>query len=265
MRKLTLAAAVLGVAHLTCAKVPLTAPSGSTVTLTVNPDFVPANGGVSLLTVVVIEPAGTLAPDGTTVYFLTTLGRVDPEAKTKGGFARANFVSDSRSGIARVEAFSGALAPNPAPTTSPTTAVAAHAAVTGPSAPVAASGVAAAANSDSKDITVGSALPRNVIVTASPTRILEPRNTEITATVFDEFGNPVSNVPIIFRVDEVSAGRLVQEELDSGSQPRYTNTNGQARDTLRTRQNRADPQKSVTVLAITPIAGTEGVVEIAIN
>jgi hypothetical protein len=228
-----------------------------------NPEFVPANGGVSLITVVVTEPAGTLAPDGTTVYFLTNLGRVDPEAKTKGGFARANFVSDSRSGDAFVQAFSGGPAPNPtvAPTTS--ASVTTHAASGGPAAPVAAGGLAAAANAADVTIHVGSALPAAVIVTASPARILEPRNTEITANVFDLDGNPVSNVPIIFRV--LSSTGLVQEELDSGSQPRYTNTNGQARDTMRTRQNRADPQKTVTVLATTPKEGVEGEVDIAIN
>jgi hypothetical protein len=223
---------------------------------------VPANGGVSLLTVVVTEPAGTLAPDGTTVYFLTNLGRVDPEAKTKGGFARANFVSDSRSGDAFVQAFSGGPAPNPtvAPSTSPSLTT--HAASGGPAAPVAAGGIAAAANSDDVTIHVGSSWPRRVIVTASPARILEPRNTEITANVFDESGNPVSNVPIIFRIE---AGSPRQEELDSGSQPRYTNTNGQARDTMRTRQNRADPQKIVVVSASTPLAEVFGEVEIAIN
>jgi hypothetical protein len=63
----------------------------------------------------------------------------------------------------------------------------------------------------------------------------------------------------------LSSTGLVQEELDSGSQPRYTNTNGQARDTMRTRQNRADPQKTVTVLATTPKEGVEGEVDIAIN
>ena len=45
---------------------------------------------------------------------------------------------------------------------------------------------------------------------------------------------------------------MLQEALDSGSQPRYTNTNGQARDTLRTSQNRADAQKRVTVTATVP-------------
>jgi len=50
----------------------------------------------------------------------------------------------------------------------------------------------------------------------------------------------------------------------SGSQPRFTDTNGQARDTLRTSQNRADAQKIVTVSASIPIQPS-ATVNIAIN
>ena len=107
MSKSKLLAAALALAHLTCASVPLTAPSGSSLTLNVNPTFVAANGGVSAVTAILVEPAGTFVPDGTVVFFLTDLGRIEPQVKTKNGFAYANFVSDSRSGTAHDPAHYG--------------------------------------------------------------------------------------------------------------------------------------------------------------
>jgi hypothetical protein len=97
-------------------------------------------------------------------------------------------------------------------------------------------------------------------VGANPQRILDPRYSEITANVFDENGNPVRNVPVIFSL----SATVLQESLDSGSQPIYTDSNGQARDVLRTRQNRADPQKNVTVTATLP-TGNDGQVVVTIN
>jgi hypothetical protein len=264
MSKSNLLAAGLALAHLTCAGVPLTAPSGSTISLNANPTFVPANGGVSAVTAIVVEPAGTFVPDGTVVFFLTDLGRIDAQGKTKDGFVRVSFVSDSRSGTAHVTAFSGGTAPAPAPSATPTPAsvTASNAArISASSGPPV---VAAEPISAMVPITIGSALPEDIVVTASPQRITEPRHTEITANVYDGDGNPVFNVPVIFRV--VSSTGLHQEELDSGGQPRYTDTNGQARDTLRTRQNRADPQKEVTVEALVPgLTSVSGDVDVFIN
>jgi hypothetical protein len=264
MSKSKLVLAVLALAHITCAAVPLTAPSGSTLTVFANPQFVPANGGVSAITAVVVERAGTFVPDGTVVFFLTNLGRIDAQAKTKDGFARVNFVSDSRSGTARVTAFSGGEAPAPTPTASPAssspgtvTTMAATSAAAGPL-------VAAAAIEDFVEIDIGSALPVEVVVTADPPRITEPRNSLITANVFDEFGNPVANVPVIFSVT-APTGRLLQEAFDSGGQPRFTDTNGQARDTLRTSQNRIDGQKLVNVVATVPVLGPSTPIAVAIN
>ncbi|PYQ19271.1 MAG: hypothetical protein DMF79_12975, partial [Acidobacteria bacterium] len=62
MRKLWLLGTGLGVLALTlpmCTGVPLTAPSNSTISLNANPESIPPNGGVSVLTAFVIEPAGT--------------------------------------------------------------------------------------------------------------------------------------------------------------------------------------------------------------
>ena len=69
-----------------CTGVPMTAPSNSSIKLIANPEFVPANGGVSVVTAIVIEPAGTPVPNGTVVFFFTNLGRVDAEGEDEGRY-----------------------------------------------------------------------------------------------------------------------------------------------------------------------------------
>jgi hypothetical protein len=221
MSRLKLAAVALAFLSLaSCEEAPLTAPNGSTIFLQANPGFVIANGGISVVTAVITEPAGTFVPDGTEVFFFTTLGRIDQSGKTVRGIARVNFVSDSRSGRATVTAMSGQ-----AGGTNPTV-----------------------------EIAVGSALPSRVNVAADPQRITSPRNSRIVATVFDEFGNPVQNVPVSFTID----GALVEETLDSGGSLLYTNSNGQVSDTLRTQAPFGLGQKTITVTATTAngITGT---------
>ena len=55
-----------------CADVPQLAPPESTIVLIANPPFIPANGGVSVISAVVTEAVGTPVPDGTVVQFFTT-------------------------------------------------------------------------------------------------------------------------------------------------------------------------------------------------
>jgi hypothetical protein len=65
-----------------CEKVPLLAPSGSTLTLTSSATAVPTNGTAQIIAQV-IEPSGTPPHSGTHISFLTTLGTIEPaEAET---------------------------------------------------------------------------------------------------------------------------------------------------------------------------------------
>ncbi len=222
-----------------CEKVPLMSPDGSTsIFLQANPFFVIANGGRSLVTAVLTEPAGTFVPDGTVVYFFTTLGQIDGQAKTVDGIARATFVADSRSGPAVITAYSGGAAPpvaSPQPSCDSTTGK-------------------ADSSKGNATITmcIGSALPDRVIVTADPDRITTSRFSTITANVFDITGNPVQNVPVIFSISGVKNGTL-QETLASGGTPQFTDSNGQAFDTLRTSAPAGGVQKTVTVQAALPV------------
>jgi hypothetical protein len=220
--------ALLAIANSTCGEAPFVAAPDSTLTLFANPPFIVANGGVSVISALVIEPAGTPAPNGTVVQFFTTLGSIEPQEKTRDGVARVNLVADSRSGIAQVSASSG-----------------------GP--PV----------SLDEGVVIGSANPALVIVTADPARITSPRHSYLTANVFDEDGNPIANIPVIFSVEVASTAPL-EETLESGGVPQFTDTNGQAFDILYTRRGLAQPQKVVTVRA-TAANNVDGVVDVFVN
>ncbi len=183
-----------------CESVPLTAAPGTSMTLIANPEFVVANGGISVLSAILVEPAGTFVPDGTEVFFFTNLGRVDESGKTRNGVARVNFVSDARSGIATVTAISG----GPAPAT-PTTTLATGRA-----------GVVAAASS-ARSLALEAAARRGELRDRGhrgrqrasgarggdgrPGAHLGRTAVALRATVFDERGNPVQNVPVSFSVD----------------------------------------------------------------
>jgi len=216
---------LLAVAHLGCNQAILTAPAGTTLQIFANPTFIAANGDVSVISVLVIEPAGTPVPDGTVVQFFTNLGRIDEQGRTNDGVARVNLVSDQRSGTATVTALSGGDA-------------------TGGS---------------TVEVVIGSARPSRVQVTADPPRIVDPRYTTIVATVFDVDGNPIPNVPVVFTVQQQSGTAEATESMQSGSAPIFTDNNGQARDELLTSYPDDEPAKTVDVTA-TP-AGDSGLAE----
>ena len=97
--------ATVGVAA--CDSMPLLAPSGSSLVLHVGATAL-SPGGAMEVTVIVLEPAGTAVPDGTTVYFTTTLGTLVPAvAQTVDGIARTTFLAGPVVGIATIRASSG--------------------------------------------------------------------------------------------------------------------------------------------------------------
>jgi adhesin/invasin len=159
---LTLAALAGG--HLACYQAILTAPPASTITLVANPTFIVASSGVSVISALVIEPAGTPVADGTVVQFFTTLGTIEEQGKTNDGVARVNLLAGSRSGTATITAASG-------PVTATT------------------------------DVTIGNVLPLKVFLAADPPRITRDQASYLVATVFDVSGNPVANTPVIFAIE----------------------------------------------------------------
>lgn len=218
----------------TCNPALMVAPPGSNFepkdSLIANPEFIAAHGDVSVITGFLVKATGDPVPDGTVVQFFTNLGRIDDQGKTNNGVVRVNLVSDSRSGTATVQAFSGG------------------AAVAAPSfidAPVVgfstrsiagASSVMATEATASVKVTIGSARPAKVFLTADPPRITTGRSSTLLAQVFSKDGtdtpgsNPVANVPVIFQITSTD----VQARLDSGGRAVFTDNDGRATDVLRT-------------------------------
>jgi hypothetical protein len=239
-----------------CEGVPLMSPDGSTtILLQANPSFVVASGGRSVVTAVLTEPSATFVPDGTVVYFFTNLGQIDTSAVTVNGLARVYFVADARSGQACVTAYSGGAAPAATCTSSSSGSDGTTTTTSG--------ATASGKGNASVTISVGSKLPKNAIVTADPPRITNPRHASIVANVYDESGNPVQNVPVVFTI--TAFGTVLEETLDSGGSPRFTDSNGQAFDVLRTRALTTAAQKTVTVTATIPQLDTAPTVSVYVN
>ena len=90
-----------------CDKVPLTAPTESTISLFATASSISATGSTDIVATV-IESAGTPVQNGTVVTFTTTLGRIEPlDARTQNGKVTVKLSGDGRSGNATITAFSG--------------------------------------------------------------------------------------------------------------------------------------------------------------
>ena len=150
-----------------CDKMPLTAPSDTTISLFANKLTVGLNGSVDI-TATVIESAGTPVQNGTVVTFTTTLGSIDPpEARTNAGKATVRFNSGGQSGTAEIRAVSGGNA------------------VT-----------------DALKISVGAAAAGRVELLANPTALPASGGTvQLTAIVSDASGNRLGGVPVSFTTD----------------------------------------------------------------
>jgi PKD repeat protein len=101
------AVAAAALAGMACDKVPLTAPSESTIILFANTTSIPLNGTAEI-SAAVTESAGTPVQNGTVVTFFTSLGTIDPpEVRTQNGKATVRLHAGSTSGLATIRAASG--------------------------------------------------------------------------------------------------------------------------------------------------------------
>jgi hypothetical protein len=201
---------------ISCDRVPLLAPTNSSVTLDAGSRVV-ETGGTTSVSATVIEQAGTPVQNGTTVRFTTTLGRVDPaEAQTRNGIATTTFFAGNDSGIAEVRATSGG-AGGSSTTTTPTTPT------NGTTTPT-----TTATNSNVVLISVGSAAVDTVTVRANPSSVSTSAGATVTviATVVGTSGRLLANIPVSF---SASRGTLsaTSAMTDAQGEARVTlNTNG---------------------------------------
>ncbi len=173
-----------------CDKVPLTAPTESTISLFATASSISATGSTDIVATV-IESAGTPVQNGTVVTFTTTLGRIEPlDARTQNGKVTVKLSGDGRSGTATITAFSGG------------------------------------AISEQLELPIGSAAAETVTVRAEPGR-LPPGggSTQIIALVRDVAGNGMSGASVAF---SASAGNLSSgvAVTDGNGEARTTLTTG---------------------------------------
>jgi hypothetical protein len=205
-----------------CDKMPLTAPSGSVITIFATSSSVPSNGSIDIVATVIengvttVPPttgngngngtptpgngttattqagSGTPVQNGTLVSFTTNIGRIEPsEARTQNGQVRVKFMANGQSGQATITAFSGG------------------------------------ASGRIENLPVGSAAAGRIVVTSSQSLGPAGGTTEIRAGVEDESGSPLRGIPVTFRT---TAGTL-------SSTTATTNEAGIATVTLTTNRN----------------------------
>jgi hypothetical protein len=204
-------AALVATVAVACDTVPLTAPSGSALTITAGSTFVPT-GGTTEVTAFVAEQSGTAVQNGTTVHFATNLGRMDPvDAQTKNGYATATFHAGDSSGVADITATSGG-AGGGTPSTGNGDG----------------NGTTTATSSNTVRITVGAAAVETVLLAANPGSVPSEGGTvDLLATVTAANGRSLQGLLVTFASSE---GTL-------SSSTAITDSNGQARVTLTTNRN----------------------------
>jgi adhesin/invasin len=187
-----------------CEKVPLLAPTGSTITLTSSINALPVNGTTDIIAQV-LEAAGTPPHSGTLITFTTTLGTIEPsDARTDiGGRVIVKFRAGSGNGTATITASSGG-------------------ATTGTNGAV--------------RISIGTAAVGAVTLSASPNPVSAGGGVStITANVRDVNGNALPFVPVNFSTTAGSLGNaqvntdangLAQTTLTTSAQATVTGTVG---------------------------------------
>jgi PKD repeat protein len=154
-----------------CDKVPLLAPTGSTIVLTAGASALPS-GGKTTLTAQVLEAPGTVPHSGTQVTFTTTLGTITPaQIQTDiNGRVVATFDAGNSSGTATITA---------------------------------ASGGASTGSAGAVKILVGVAAVGTISVSATPSTLSSNGGSAtVSATVRDINGNSLAGVPVSFSTDQ---------------------------------------------------------------
>ena len=180
-----------------CEKVPLLAPSGSTITLSTSTNVLAATASTTLIAQV-LEQSGTPPHSGTHVNFTTTLGRIEPaEALTDlNGRVTVTFSGGGGNGTATISAVSGA-------------------ATTGTNGIV--------------KIAVGTAAVGSVHVNANPASVSAlGGSTTISAAVLDINGNALSLAPVVFSTTAGTLSSSVVTTDGSGSAVTVLTTSQQA-------------------------------------
>jgi len=224
---------------ISCDRVPLLAPTNSTVTLEAGSRVVETGGSTSV-SAMVIEQSGTPVQNGTTVRFTTSLGRVDPaEAQTRNGVATTTFFAGDASGVAEVRATSGGAGGTTTTTNNGNNGG------TGTTTPT-----TTTSNSNVVLISVGSAAVDTVTVRANPSQVSTSAGgtVSVIATVVGTAGRLLANIPVSF---SASRGTL-------SATTATTDANGEARVTLTTNGDTDISVAAGTKTATAKVTGVAG-------
>jgi hypothetical protein len=108
---ITLLLFLMIVIFVSCKKSILTATKGSTLVVSISPSSIPV-GGKAIVKVIGYKASGTPLPDGTIIFFSTTIGSIDEKVEMRRGIATAKFSSNEKdSGIAKITVSSGNVEP----------------------------------------------------------------------------------------------------------------------------------------------------------
>lgn len=181
-----------------CERVPLTSPTGSTISVNVDQTNIPVNGQATVRAIVT-EISGTPVHNGTQVNFTSSLGSfTPPEAQTVGGVATSIFLAGGTSGTTRINAYSGGAS------------------------------TGSGNSSGGIEVKIGvAAAAGNISVSATPSSVSQSGGVAtISALVFDASSNPLPGVQVQFTA---STGTL-------SATTAMTDSSGVARTTLNTSQ-----------------------------
>lgn len=156
-----------------CDKVPLTSPTGSSISVSIDQAALPVNGQATVRAIVT-EVTGTPVHNGTQVNFTSALGVfTPPAAETVNGVAITLFNAGSVSGTTRINAYSGGASTGSGNSSS--------------------SGV---------EVRIGAAAAGSVSLQVIPPTVGQNGGSvTATALVMDPSGNPMRGVPVLFSSD----------------------------------------------------------------
>jgi hypothetical protein len=202
-----LISALLVVSAAACDKVPLLAPSGTVINLTVTSEIVALNSSIDVIAVLIengtasgtgtgntsTTGAGTPVQNGTVVSFTTTIGRIEPaEATTHNGRVTVKFISQGESGKATITAYSGGA-------------------------------------KSTGSVTIGAAAVKLITATATPQNLPSSGGTTtVTARVEDTNGNGLVGVPVLFTTTKGTFSASTVNTNSSGLATTQLTTGGKA-------------------------------------
>jgi PKD repeat protein len=159
------------VSAVACDKVPLLAPTESTINLTVSTTTMAANGTAQVIATVV-EKGGIPVQNGTMVTFTGSLGNFEPvDAATNNGKAVTTFRANGTSGTAKIGAISGG------------------------------------AKATEIEVKIGSAAVETVTLRADPASVSTNGGTvSLVASVVDVSGNALPGASVVFSTDNGQLG-----------------------------------------------------------